>query len=56
MVISSITYSYAGIFSQYKLLNNYTDIFNELSFLLLLCANVMNTSYAQTIKFKFFVD
>ena len=32
MVFSTVTYNYAGIFSQYMFLNNYIDIFNERSF------------------------
>jgi len=55
VIVSTITYNYTGIFSQLKSFHNYTlsDIFNELSFPVLLYVNVMNTSYART-KFKFY--
>ena len=56
MVISTITYNYAGIFSQQKLFDNYTDIFEEQSFPFLLYMNVMNTSYAKKINFKYYAD
>ena len=37
MVVSTITYNKSGIFSEYKLVNNYADIFNKSwSFLFLL--------------------